>query len=126
MQRVSATWDIHECSYVVRSPFEAKDAIRGLPMHLRRWDSELRVWRVDATCIESLKARLRRVGFRLTVIEPADQGENGRDWVDEAFKQCPPSNRERLRRSLMAAFHPDAGGDEQIAKRINMVADGAA
>lgn len=113
--------------FLVRSPYEAKDEIKTLPWHLREWDADRKVWWVDAAAMDDLAARLDDAGYRVRrsggpgAVAPRAQSA---DWVSGAFRDCPPGGRERLRRGLMAAFHPDAGGDEETAKRINVVADG--
>ena len=119
---VSAVWDDDRAAYSLRSPFEARDAIkRGVPWHLREWDAMRKVWWIDPAAIDDLRNSLERSGFRLTVSAPRASAP-AVDWVEEAFKACPAESRPRLRRGLMAVFHPDAGGNEDLAKRINAAA----
>lgn len=122
---VTAVLDESDMTYVVRSPFEAKEAIKSLPYYARKWDAGAKAWRVDAGFIGHLRLALRAEGFHLLVTEnPSTLPPAAAvDWVAEAFKACPVSNRDTLRRGLMRAFHPDAGGSEEIAKRINRQAD---
>ncbi|MCB9413317.1 MAG: hypothetical protein H6525_10825 [Actinobacteria bacterium] len=111
----------------IRSPYEARNIIKGtVPAYARRWSKLDRCWYVESGHWPSLKAAFTAVG--ITVVTP-DTGSKAKpttssaSWVREAFQECSPELRPKLRAALMRVFHPDVGGSPDRAKEINSVAD---
>lgn len=117
------------------SPFHLRDIPKALPE--RRWSKARRCWIVPLYCVDVLADALRAAGCDVFVQDVLGRPYNGRhgrrhhghrnqpaaDWITQAFDAVPADNVAKLRRALMSAFHPDAGGDPRIATRINTVAD---
>ncbi len=116
----------------IRSPFEAKEIIKVIPS--RRWSKSGKRWSIDESYINLAADALRQAGYKVFVTDLAGNpyqsvGSHGTrstpapDWVAAAFAAAPKDRVDKLRRGLMASFHPDVGGDPEVAKRINAEAD---
>lgn len=124
---------------VVQSPDRAAAYVpydfRHIPGSIpgRRWDRDRKAWLVSTSMLDVLADALREAGVTV-YLHRGDgtewrSGKHGRrsapaaDWVSEAFHSVADELVPVLRRSLLAAFHPDRGGDPELAKRVNAVAD---
>lgn len=106
------------------------------------WDGVERRWTGPITNVGLIADGLRRAGLGLyatTGPDAPDPNRNNRtrpdpdenhgrtrpatDWVGAAFDAAPAGTAAKLRRGLLGAFHPDAGGDTVTAVRINQAAD---
>jgi len=97
-----------------------------IPSSERRWSPHEYCWRVRATYKDALTNILKEHGF--VIVESRKSSSQPRssptsseptDWVKAIFDVCPSQHLERLWRGLQNVFHPDIGGDTNIAKRIN-------
>ncbi len=118
----------------IYSPFAAKGIIRMIPT--RTWSKTRKCWSIDEFCINLTADALRQAGYEVFVTdqdgrEYESTGVHGTrstpaaDWVEHAFAVVPADKIATLRRGLMASFHPNVGGDPEVAKRINVEADKA-
>lgn len=118
----------------VFSPFVAKDLIKAMPSS--QWSTARKCWRIDLAYVNMAADALRQAGYTVYVTDAdgkpyGSSGSHGTrntpatDWIEQAFQAAPRDRAEKLRRGLMAVFHPDHGGDTEVAKRINVAADNA-
>jgi len=114
------------------SPFEAKNIIKAIPT--RSWSKPGKCWQVDIDYINMAADSLRHCGYTVFVTDLdgkkyGSTGTHGKgstpaaDWVAAAFAAAPKDRCDKMRRGLLVAFHPDVGGDPEVAKRINAEAD---
>lgn len=119
------------------SPYEAREVLKAaVPSSMRRWDKARKCWHIKEQAVPWLAEALRAFGYTVFVTDaagdpykrPGTKPQGFRStpspqWVEDAFRECPVSSVDKLRRGLMAAFHPDAGGSLDLAQRINAAAD---
>lgn len=120
----------------VYSPYEAVDLVKAVvPGSLRSWSKTDRCWRI-VHCVGLLADALRQAGYTVYTTtadgqpwrsESHRQGRGAKpspSWIEEAFQSCPVTAVDKLRRGLMAIWHPDKEtGDSALALRINAAAD---
>lgn len=119
----------------VSCPYRFKDIPKSFPG--RRYDSGRKCWVLGLEQVDHVANVLRRAGCEVFITNAdgsawasgapnhGNRGTPARDWVEAAFASCPVGNVARLRRGLLSALHPDAGGDAALAVRINGAADRA-
>lgn len=118
---VTGRYDDKVGQWCIVSPYSARHTIKAaVPAKARTWDGVC--WRVDGDWLDTLARALERDGYDVRL---PTHGATPGDWVDTAFRQCPPSGVGRLRTGLLRVFHPDAGGSPELAKAINVAADRA-
>jgi len=104
--------------------YDARHYVSSLPRHLRRWDADAKVWRVDLSALPGLTRDLRRAGFE--VISDADAEEAPASWADAMFEALPPPLAEAAYRALVKVLHPDVtGGDHAPMAQLNVARDRA-
>lgn len=99
----------------VRSPFEARDLIKGMPV--RRWDKVEKVWVIPASDVPALRSVLEQCGYRVAVTRAEEERSapssrrSGDTWADRMFIELPPPLADKCFKALSRALHPDVGGD---------------
>jgi hypothetical protein len=93
-----------------------------IPSSDREWNPEDKTWKIRRTHLESISKILKQCSFQTTVdtIDRAVRIVEKTDWIKEIFSLCPPQHYAKLYKGMMSSFHPDVGGNNDIAKRINM------
>lgn len=112
-------------------PYDHRHIPKSMPG--RRWDADRKAWTVPTALLDVLADALREAGLMVFVHRENgtewQSGAHGRGdtpaagWVAAAFDAVNVELVPVLRRGLLAAFHPDRGGDPELAKQINTAAD---
>ncbi|MGH3381346.1 MAG: hypothetical protein ACRDP6_42105 [Actinoallomurus sp.] len=118
----------------VRSPFDAKDVIKSMP--IRHWDAARKVWVIPADDVDELKAALEASGFNVIVTGEARRQErqryeppprnsrtNGSSWADAMFVALGPELSVKAYKALSRALHPDLGGSTEHMQILNAARD---
>ncbi len=118
----------------VFNPFEMRDVMRSIPT--RTYSKAAKCWTIETTFIDLCIISLESAGCttfvtypdgrpwtRRSSSSPRSSSSSSNSWVEDIFTACPPANVNRLRKSLLACFHPDVGGDADITRRIIAAAE---
>ncbi len=113
----------------IRSPFEAKDAIKTMP--IRRWDPSIKCWVIPAEDVDELQAILEAEGFKVIITgvreqrrdPPPRNGRNTETWADGLFTALNPALAEKAYKALVRVIHPDVGGSTEAMKQLNAARD---
>lgn len=115
----------------VRSPFEAKDLIKTLPV--RSWSAEQKCWVIPAGDVEILRFMLKHAGFTVVVNgtpsnqrhnEPPHGNHTSTDtWADRMFVALGPDLSIAVYKALSRVLHPDTGGSTEHMKVLNAARD---
>lgn len=125
---------VHDDIVDVFTPFALADIMRSMPS--RTWSKTDRCWRINTTFIDLCATSLSAAGCTVRITHPdgrpwtARQSPQPRttpasssDWVAGVFRDVPDHHVARLRKSLLAVFHPDVGGSADITRRIIAAAE---
>lgn len=115
---------------IVRSPFEARDLIKLLPRHARRWDPDRGAWIVATSSIAMLR-RLLADDFHIVEQEERLRGERRQrtedtgTWADAMYGALGKTLGDKAHKALARVLHPDHGGDLEAMKALNAARDRA-
>ena len=104
----------------------AVSIMKTAPFH--RWDPDVKCWYTDIDCVDALASTFTRHGYTCVI--------DGEEWspVDSKkltqplqvlFDALPAHLRAPVYRALSRALHPDAGGDVEWMKQLNVANDRA-
>jgi hypothetical protein len=114
--RVEGLW-----AYVV-TPYsrEFVDALkRRVPSHARKWDKDSREWSVRIAYLDGVAA-LCRAHFGDVDIDRGDRPEPRlNDPFATILRAAPDAVLKRCFGLVVAAVHPDVGGDHDLMVRVN-------
>jgi hypothetical protein len=99
----------------VRSPYEAKDIIKGFPG--ARWDGVRKCWIMSDALKPALVAALKADGF--TVVGAGVRDSTPVRWADAMFSALPARLAPGAYRALSRVLHPDRGGDSRLMQQLN-------
>jgi hypothetical protein len=133
----------------VYTPFseQRRAIIKDLPS--RKWDPDKRYWRIPTDLIGVLQTRLEATGDKVTVERPPPPGNNdsrriqqleqevqrlrgqlhqarsttaahSSSWAESLLDQCGAELGARVVRALSKVLHPDAGGDSDLQRDLNV------
>jgi hypothetical protein len=116
----------------VRSPFQAKDLIKEMPV--RSWDGREKCWVIPAGDVPVLRSVLEAAGYKVVVTRPEREqysqpppprgARNGDgSWADQMFIALSPELAEKCFKALSRALHPDVGGDTAQMQILNAARD---
>lgn len=109
---------------LVRSPYGAKDLIKGMPD--RRWSKSGKYWVVPARDVPILRTVLETAGYHVIVTQPEQPGEPhapGRSWAELMFSDLGPDLGEKAYKALVRVLHPDVGGSTAAMQGLNQARD---
>lgn len=110
----------------VRSPFEAKNIIKAMPV--RRWSAPEKSWVVPANDVPVLENRLRAAGYQVETTrpgqsQPSQNNEAGGTWADQLLGALNPDVATAAYKALARVLHPDVGGSTEVMKVLNAARD---
>ncbi|HZN75693.1 MAG TPA: hypothetical protein VFC00_29020 [Micromonosporaceae bacterium] len=82
-------------------------------------DSEVRRLRAEKQRLEQESGRLRQEVQRLR----NEAAARGHSWAGQLLDQCPPALAEKVFKALTRVLHPDAGGDNDLQRDLNVARD---
>ncbi len=105
------------------TPYDAKfiDNLKlFIPYHNRRWDPEMRSWKIRVTEMEMLMRLLKQHLFTVVVEETEEAAVNIGDNIFRLlFESIPDEYVNKVYHALAHALHPDHGGTNQQMKLLN-------
>lgn len=120
---------------IVRSPFQAKDLIKEMPV--RSWSATEKAWIIPAGDVPVLRTVLEAAGYKVVVTRPEREQRHeppppppprgGRSasgsWCDQMFISLTPELAEKAYKALSRALHPDVGGSTEQMQLLNAARD---
>lgn len=112
--RMARAIDMGDGTVGIFCQFDDKDRVKALPTS--RWDPATKCWRVSAHLVEDARRLVAELNGTTATPSPGDVGLV--DAFANLFRLLPEPLRAPTYRALAKILHPDAGGDEAVAKAL--------
>lgn len=125
---VEGTWILIRSAYHKTLTPNFNQELKDRIQHgARRWDPDQKVWKVDPSYEQILLEILNRWFEEVTILEtnappaPAPALAADTDAIAKMVRLCPDAVLPKVYRTIAAALHPNAGGDEEKMRELNML-----
>jgi len=116
---------VHELNVVeIKSPYDVgflDDLKRQIPKHMRKWDSERKIWVVSNMYYLSSIKEVCSKYFSNVIVKEIWPVERFGDSFDELMLLLTKENKKSVYKALALIVHPDRGGSTRAMQLVNEI-----